>query len=459
MTASNAEAMGPAWHMKQLLKNPLTWGLLLAGVLRAVLFIPHIPPDGLRYIEQAQLLLDGESFRLRTNVPPGYPAFLALLSLGTGTPLDPSSLTIVWVSHVLMSMASCWLVYAAIRPRAPRAAVVALFCMAASPVVARLLSYLLSETFSAFLSSILVFELSRVERHGANSFRALSVGFLCVALLLTSPAAIFLAFLIWCYVAWGQRRHLKNVALLAAGSLLLMIPWQLHCYRVVGRPLLTIYTSLDKSMAPYNLWCQTWMETQHDLGARWRPEQFHSLPDSLFASAEEREELMALYAAKFELGNVDVDLEPFRPAALRRIAEDPWQFYLFLPAKRCFSLWFDTDYGRREAIQLLDHFPFTKGISTGQTAVETTIRNVVGAVGFLGFNGVPLVLLVVEVLGMCSRRLMPWIIVFSVAIYTIISAAEAWGEFRRNVPFYPAILFILFYAYSNKESAGVSRIE
>ena len=279
-------------------------------------------------------MLAGEGLGNVTDLPPGYPAFLALSSLGSAGSFD-RWVACVWILQILMSLGSCYLVYAAIRPRAPRAAVVAFLGMAVSPVLARLAGYLLSETFSTFLASLLVYELSRFESRGSDLYRSFLMGFLCVALLLTAPATLFLAFSSWCYLAWGNRRRPSNLAAMVAGSLLLMIPWQIHCYRVTGRLQPTVFTGLARS-SPFGLWCRTWMSTQADMGLWWHPEQFRALPDSIFSSPKQREELTTLYS-KIKLESIAFRPEltlPFQEAARERIVEHPWHYYLVLPATR-----------------------------------------------------------------------------------------------------------------------------
>jgi hypothetical protein len=44
--------------------------------------------------------------------------------------------------------------------------------------------------------------------------------------------------------------------------------------------------------------------------------------------------------------------------------------------------------------------------------------------------------------------MVPVIILASVVAYTVISASTAFGEERRNYPFYPALLFLAFYVRS-----------
>ena len=189
------------------------------------------------------------------------------------------------------------------------------------------------------------------------------------------------------------------------------------------------------------------------MGVWWHPEQFRGYPDSLFSSPQQREELTALYYTGKDPGRFYYHpelCEPFQAAALERIAESPWHFYVVLPAKRAFSLWFDVRYGWSKAIQQLDRFSFTSGISHGHSVLDVAIRGIVGTAGVLAYNAVHLFLFSVAILGLRSRRLMPWLILLAVATYTLVSAVQAMGEFRRDLPFYPAILFVLFYLGRDK---------
>ena len=90
----------------------------------------------------------------------------------------------------------------------------------------------------------------------------------------------------------------------------------------------------------------------------------------------------------------------FAKAALRRIADDPWRFYLILPLIRTSWVWF---------------YP---------SPADFTMDSLKGAVIVLGVNAVPLIMLLL--LGLAAgyaayrRSALPLLIVISMAMYTVL---------------------------------------
>jgi hypothetical protein len=183
------------------------------------------------------------------------------------------------------------------------------------------------------------------------------------------------------------------------------------------------------------------------------------LPDSVFSSEEERDRLTALNervkdSAGFKLNRCSPDVdEAFREAAATRIADAPWQFYVFLPLERAATLWFHCEVWDK-SVRLLERFSFTKPILESDTGVHAIIRTMVGVLGVATINAVPFALVVILLVGgvhsIRRRQALPFLILFSVLVYTSLSAISGMGELRRDFPFYPAILFVLFYLGQNK---------
>jgi hypothetical protein len=435
-----------------ILRKPLVWILLIAMLLQ-LQFTWHCSQyrlgDPTRFVFQAKELLAGHGYvgkaqcsfvgygvRPETALPPGYPVFLAGVMLLTSDDGEIFFLVLAAL-QLLMVLGSCCLVYVAVYPRSPKAAIVAALIMATTMEFLARSRLAMSETLATFLCSLLVFQLSRMETSGMSALRSLSIGVLCVAILLTAPALIVLCALVWCYCAWQGRRQPGQLALLAFGSLLLMVPWQVHCYRAVGHIQPTVFPGQPTFNSGMTRWVRTWEERPAEQNVLWRGGSIAFLPDSVYSSKAEREKLEALYLqaqeelvfrwdkpndGKFFSAEIE---DAFNQAADRRIAENPWRYYFVLPLRRAILLW---------ATPAPPEIPFL------------SLR---GMASFLVANISALALFVIMVFGAihCTRhkQFLPLLIVASVVIYTVISAIAGIGECRRNIPFYPAILFIPFY--------------
>jgi hypothetical protein len=302
-----------------------------------------------------------------------------------------------------------------------------------------------------------------METCGAGAYSAFIQGALCVASLLIAPATIFLAFGLWCYSFWRQRYQWKNLALLTTGSLLLMIPWQVHCYRATGHIQPTVISGIDAWHGGFALWYRTWATKRADMLVFWESKPFRSLPDSLFSSKEQRDRLTALNEKTTERNQFmlnhqasDVD-EAFREAAHRRITASPFRFYLGLPVVRALTLWLHCEVWD-EILQQLDRFSLTKPILEGKSLPCAIARTTIGILGIIAINVVPLVMLAVIAIGgvrsFRRREVFPIIVLLSILIYTVLSAVSGMGELRRDFAFYPAILFTFFYLTGNKHATS-----
>jgi 4-amino-4-deoxy-L-arabinose transferase-like glycosyltransferase len=432
--------------------------------------------DSGRFIQQAEWLVAGEGYmgkqiwavsstgiRSETALPPGYPVFLAAVLCLTG-PGD-SFLLAARILQLLMSLGTCYLVYFAVRPRSNRLALLGFVLLATSFSSVGISRQIMSETLAVFLIGVLVWLVSSMETRGGNPLLAFSTGLLCVAVLLTAPATIVLSFCTWCYTLWRLRKQWRNLACLALGSLLIMVPWQVHCYRATGQFQPTVFRSTGIWQSGFTLWYRTWACKESDLFVFWRPQPFRELPDSVFSSKEQRDRLTALNervadSAGFKLNHYSPDVdEAFREAAAERIAEAPWRFYLFLPLERAATLWFHCEVWDK-SVQLLKRFSFTKRILESGTGVRAIITTMVGVLGVAAINAVPFALVAILLVGgvrsIRHPEAMPLLILFSVLAYTSLSAVSGIGELRRDFPFYPAILFILFYLGRNNCGIGSS---
>jgi hypothetical protein len=461
---------------RRLLRNPLAWCSVLAVSIQLAYGMPAkcTNDDSKRFIQQAEWLAAGQGYlgkeiwtfsgtgvRSETSLPPGYPIFLASMMLLTGS--GDGFLLAVRLVQILMALATCYLVYFAIRPRSTRLALLAFVVLSISFSTVYTPRMIMSETLSAFIVGVICWLISRMDTDGAGALSAFAQGALCVASLLVAPATIVLAFGLWCYSFWRQRKQWRNLALLTAGSLLLMIPWQIHCFRATGRIQPTVITGIAAWHSGFAQWYRTWATKRADMLVFWEPDFFRELPNSLFSSKEQRDRLTALNERtadrdQFMLNHQapDVD-EAFRQAAAERIAASPLRFYVGLPAVRAVTLWLHCEVWN-EILQQLDRFSFTRPLLEGKSLPCAVTRTMIGIVGVAAINVVPLVMLAILAVGgirsVRRREVLPIVVVLSVLIYTVLSALSGMGELRRDFAFYPAILFILFYLAGNKPASA-----
>ncbi|MFC1462375.1 ArnT family glycosyltransferase [Verrucomicrobiota bacterium] len=473
--------------MRKVAGSPLIWLLLFALHFNATRYrfegVTIGQGDGLRYLYQAQSLCDGKGFvryfrqeglprdergfpqslpskyvdRPETSLPPGYAVLLAgALLVSSGFP--DATLAIVRAIQLAMLLASCFFVYAAIWPRSKRLAIVGVIVFATFPPLHAAANHVLSETLSVFLCSGAALAISRLDARGPSTWLCCLVGVLTVAILLTAPGLTILSFLIWCYVAWRVRRSVSQILALTIGSLVLMMPWQIHCYQATGSVAWTVYEPLPVYGSEVARWYRTWARSQDDLSILFGSEGAMALlPNEVFSSAEEREELTRLYdenlAGKAKSDYFERDFDPewvdrghdsrklpyappaveeaFKRAADNRISQNPLRYYVILPLVRSVKLW-----GR--------------GIS--YDGLAALARN-----GLLNWSILPILLTIAYWPYSAMRfrpRGFPLLVVLAVVSYTLLSSYTGCAEARRNLPFYPLVLFTWFYLCDRKGVSG-----
>jgi hypothetical protein len=404
-----------------------------------------------------------------TTLPPGYPVFLSLAFFFWDNPPVVGLLT-----NFGLSFLSIWLTYAALRPRSQRYANVAAFALAAHPFLAMYVGQMSSETFGVFLVSLLVFHLSRYERAGSlvNTF---AIGFLCMAIALTSPVVVFLSAAVWLVVAFRSRQRPGQVTFLALGALVLFVPWQRHCYRAVGHlePLLygraTTISTTGKSAITRNSeredavnlnsgitrWIRSWLVRPTHEAIWWAPSTFDVIPADVFDSGEQRQLLGDLYRRSFlQPQTIDVNAydKAFAAAADRRIEQRPLHFYAGLPLLRGALLWIDSPYDFAY-IDWIDQVPrltvatFRENqasVGTGRAVLRLGRAFCRAAVAGL-YLAYPLGFVWLAFRTCRDRRFIPAALVLGALAYTWVSGYYAMVDCRRNLVFFPALLFLTYY--------------
>jgi len=443
--------------------------VVAAIAVRLLLYSPVFSPDGERYSDQARDLLahrgyiddDGDP---EVGLPPGYPLFLAVLFAIDG-------LTLVRIAQIALSSAAALLVWAALRPWSARAALIAGLIVALHPWIAAASAAILSETFALFVCSLLVYLLSVIETKRGNALTFFDFGALCVALLMITPATMFLTFALFVYVAAkgaGRRaqgadgvpeaarvsagqspaprplRPAPSLFWLTAGALAIMIPWQAQSWIARHRVTPTVFVWQFRD--PVTVWTRTWTLRERELHVRWHPRDLAAAPPRAFRSAAERASLLA--AARTQSDEQYESTLHDLGAATE--AAEPLRVNVVYPAARAALLWLDMPQLGHAQMEYVAHMQRS---GNARRDVLRLGKVIVSTLGFAIYAGVAVTLLV---LALRRRALAPALIVVTVAIYTAISAYYGDGEARRNLTFYPALLFAAFYA-RHDSSASTTR--
>lgn len=475
---TTTSAANPAWKR-------LSMGVVIALIALALyLRVSHLGPfdqlpalpdasqaetrttDPTRFIWQADQLLAGNGYLHHpgftmhqgpvpcTSLPPGYPIFLAgLFAISRSFPF-------VMAVQIALSVASCWLVYAAVRPRSEFFAIVALGIMATNSWLVAYSTELMSEILGVFLMSLLIFAVARQENRHFSKKNALAIGMLAMALPLTSPATAPTSLLLLCWTLWHHRRDGEYLLFAVVGAVLVMGPWQVYCYKITGHfvpRILTRYEGPGNKEARH--WLNTWVRRPADFlnGANtffWPNDtpDFSGVPDYAFSSAEERIRLETLRLtdgpAVRGRGQVLID-ELVRITQQRH--DDNWRYrHWQLRATRAFYLWWDTFTPKPRSIRFLDRlswqsFQHHRADVGLPRAILRVIRGipsgVIASIQAVSVAGI----IVLLVFGVLSRKPAALAIVAGLLVYVWITSTGAGSELRRNQPFFPAILFLLYY--------------
>jgi hypothetical protein len=415
----------------------LVSGLLFAGACGRAVGVLSGPElgDRARYWNLADSLIQGRGYSMfgvpEIGFAPGYPVFLALVRMVRDTQ------EFIAGAQVTMALATCALIYLICRHLAgPAFALIFLAWHALTPVVLLQAAMISSEGLTTFLMTSLIAAAILCEAPRHRSGCVVLVGALAAAGALTAPHTIFMGAAMSLAVVARSRARRNDAFLLCLGWLVCLGPWQIHCVRAIGKPVVTIlqlrsdaYRFGDTGFAA---WLWAWYERPSDVALGFVGlDKFETFPNRAFVSPEERKHLTGLVRGRSRESSKlppSIDSE-FAIAAKNRAAIDrPWD-----PARRIlvrsFYLW--TEYFPGPTWLLLERgMPFS----------SQWLRRVVWYSGFashaiflaMGFLAVfavvrhPTPLTLALFAGLCA--------------YTLGSATFAFCEERRNVTLYPAIL-------------------
>lgn len=430
--------------------------LAIPVVAKSIFYLFHAPTrgmDGVRFMLQAESLFAGRGYPpfdqlmspIYVSVPPGYPVFITLLFY-----IWHSEPLVLFVQY-LLSIASCYFVYFALKPRVPRLALVALVVMSISPMMGRLMASVLSETLSIFLSSLLVYLFSLSGK--GRTYRAAAIGLLLCCLALTSPVAVPLTLALLAAYVWNHRRQWKTVSAVLVAWAIPMTVWQIDCVKRSGRIQPTVFYELPnaKNVSGIRLWHRTWSTGEGDLSALWSIGN-SPLSKDAFRSGEEKSRLTQMetqyWAGKLDPLKYD---DAFRQIAKERIAQNPARFYFWLPLWRAADLWL----GSMPAFGPWDR----SKLAVPENWSASAVVGFVGAhLNYVFYALQPLLFLWLLFASLKSRDPVPCAFAAGVLFYTALCGWTAQGEERRNYPFYPFLFFSAYYAYAPRLVKGRAQL-
>ena len=377
---------------------------MAAGLALRLYFIFHFPfssGDTRFYEELARNWLDhgvyglfirGQLTAVDMRVP-GYPAFLAAIYATMGRARET-----VRIVQAFLDLGTCWLTAVIagrivsrcaartrnFSPASPAqdgsdaspagcAATVALWMGALCPFTANYTAVVMTEILATFLAmlAILIFiraiELAKIDSaiRGTDArrnfvFRAAGIFLVCGVVIGLDTSVrpesplLLIAALIFLGMHWRRRADWKRLALastwMAAGLLLILLPWAGRNARALGRIefLAPRYAQTQGDFIPRGVfaWTRTWM-TRFDQAylVPWKlgkgPIRIETLPSSAFDSPEERSrvaELLSRYNRGWEMTPA-LDYQ-FAILARERTARHPLRTYVGIPLERAWTLWF-----------------------------------------------------------------------------------------------------------------------
>jgi hypothetical protein len=475
----------PVQQVKDLLERK--WFVLaLIAACRSALFLFSLflvsrtiySWDSFRFLTQAASMLNGGGFQrmgvAETMLPPGYPVFLMALLSASG------SHVFIAAAQLVLSTASCYLVYFSLQQKSKLIAALAALGMAVCPMTGRLSQLLLSETLGVFLSCVVVWLLSRYARRQLAVSGFFLLGAAGSVLLLTSPAVLFLVYALLLSIVWRSRLSLKS-AMVLAGAGVALLPWFTFCIKHDGRVYPTILKPADSlGSSGRTAWLMSWSLRCED--------QFRNrTPDHAFGSPDNKRRIQEAFSASKKSGMTwdawmrlikspefgqlaaqgkistlkgsgvdDVTVQALGALGAAHRDAHPVDHHLIKPAVRGLMLWLEPGrFSMGTADQLIqkmrDVMPPSRGDpgARNRCGAGGLARRLIAGAGsaFLlvlpGLYAITFALL--AVFSMRRTDLISCSILIGVVLYTAISAYFVDVQPRRNVVFYPFLFYLATY--------------
>jgi 4-amino-4-deoxy-L-arabinose transferase-like glycosyltransferase len=338
--------------------------LLVACAFRFVLVLrfPLFGDDEVRYTAPAVNMLAGRGFSAATSgrfrptmhTVPLYPLFIAGVYGVFG-----EHKVAVRIAQSLLDLITCVLVGFIAFSLAPlKLKELAALCGLAiygflSWFTVHWTRYLFTETLALF-TTVLTISLVIVAWRRGSRYWLLAGITAGLALLARADAVLLVAAIFPLLIVGIVRRHpqaLAGCALFCLGVGATLCPWIIRNYVAfhVFEPLANEYGFTHNEYMPkgYLWWLRTWMtdETYHEAfrPAFWpgyREFDPNILPDSVFDSPAEKQELFQLFEERNRTGAFTPEMsDRFMQIAKARIARAPLRFFIYLPLRRVVSDW------------------------------------------------------------------------------------------------------------------------
>ncbi len=344
---------------------PILIILLVAFGWRLVLVIgfPHGAFDEIRYTAPAVNMLAGRGFSADVTEPylpgehtmPLYPLFIAAIYAVFGehnSAVRIAQSAVDILTCLLVAFVSFNLAPTSLKKPAAILSLIIYGCLSWFTVF--LTRYVVTETLAMFLTMLAV-GLSIWALRG-GSWRWLIVGTICGLAILTRADSVllvfaFVLFLVFQIVRRRSSARVVGLLLFCLAIPLVLGPWIVRNYLAFRKfqPLASGYGRPRGEFVPtgYLLWSRTWMtdESNYHVGdlifhKGSRALDPSKLPDYVFDSVAEKEEVAQLIAKYNQTGDMGPELDSqFRALAWQRIKRAPLRFYLWLPLKRIAAMW------------------------------------------------------------------------------------------------------------------------
>ena len=252
-------------------------------------------------------------------------------------------------------------------------------------------------------------------------------------------------------------------ALLSFAVLIIMAPWIIRNGVSLKKfqPLSARYAEMPGEYVPkgYMRWVRTWIDSsRYEDMAFWglddREFDLGVMPTKAFDSEEEKERVGEL----FDAYNEDTTMNPqidagFGQIADERIARAPFRYYVWIPTKRAFTLWFDT---RTELLPMTNIvFPIKQ--QAKDAPIDFTISLAQGIL-----NAVYIVFGLIGLFVMRKERVLVLLFILSIGFRTIFMSSLENTESRYVLEVYPLVevlagmgLFFLWDKLREKPSSVV----
>lgn len=374
-------------------RTPILIILFLAGAFRVVLVsqFPMPAGDESRYTTPAVNLLAGRGFSSAVSAPytaseaavPGYPLFIAAIYAVFG-----QHNSAVRIAQSLVDLLTCLLIAFISFNLAPAALRTA--AAISGLVIYGFLSwftidwtrYILTETLAVFFTCFAIALAIAAFRKGGWLWAA--AGATCGMALLIRPDSVLLvsAFVLFLAIQIVRRRTraFANLVFFSLALALMLTPWILRNYVSLRefQPLASEYGFAQVRYMPngYLLWIRTWITDESHFKVfqpAFQPGDRtfdpHELPDSVFDSLAEKDQVFALIAEYDRQGEFNSEMnDKFRMIAYERIKRAPLRFFLYLPVTRIASVWltgFATNNSFHRFLRILMVLPILIGGTLG----------------------------------------------------------------------------------------------